>query len=108
MYDAQRNVPPAIWASLTPQAQQLLAYLMLHGSVTQRDALLDMSIQSLTKRISELRKKFVIVSDKRTHKTTKQRYVRYFYKGLKPAKQVAAEISRDEPSEESAYEAIPG
>lgn len=108
MYDPQRNIPITIWETLTPQAQQLLGYLMLHGSVTQRDALLDMSIQSLTKRISELRKKFIIVSDKRTHKTTKQRYVRYFYKGIKPAKQVAAEVDRADPPEEGAYEAIPG
>lgn len=71
--------------SLTPQARQLLDYLRRTGSVTQREALLDLQIQSLTKRISELRNWFLIVSDPRTHKTTGQRYVRYFFKGLKPA-----------------------
>lgn len=67
---------------LTPQAVTLLNYMQRTGSVTQRDALLDLSIQSLTKRISELRGHFEIVSDARVHKTTGQRYVRYFYKGV--------------------------
>lgn len=69
--------------SLTPQAVALLNYMQRTGSVTQRDALLDLSIQSLTKRISELRGHFEIVSDARVHKTTGQRYVRYFYKGVR-------------------------
>ena len=76
-------IPFAVMNALTPQAKQLLDYIQRMGSVTQREALLDLSVQSLTKRISELRKHCVIQSDFRVHKTTKQRYARYFYKGLK-------------------------
>lgn len=78
-------------AQLSPQALDLLTYLQRTGSITQREALLDLQVQSLTKRISELRKHYVIVSDHRKHKTTAQRYVRYFYKGLKPAQKGAAD-----------------
>lgn len=97
-------IPVNIISALTPQAVTLLMHIATHGSVTQREALLDLSVQSLTKRISELRAHFVIVSDKRVHKTSQQRYVRYFYKGVKPAKQVADVLRRGEPDPESAFE----
>lgn len=77
-------VPMAYRQALSPQARTLLDHLLVHGSVTQREALIDLGVQSLTKRISELRAHFTIVSDHRKHKTTEQRYVRYFYKGIKP------------------------
>lgn len=91
--------------NLTPQARSLLDYLKRTGSVTQREALLDLQIQSLTKRISELRKGFVIVSDQRTHKTTQQRYVRYFYKGVKPE---AKKSDVSLPAAGDAYEDVAG
>lgn len=76
-------IPAPIKATLSPQAKVLLAHLQAHGSITQREAIIDLAIQSLTKRVSELRKEFKIVSDRRVHKTTQQRYCRYFYKGLR-------------------------
>lgn len=79
----QHQISIEIIQKLTPQAVTLVHHMVAHGSVTQREALMDMSIQSLTKRISELRRYFKIVTDRRIHKTSGQRYVRYFYKGLK-------------------------
>lgn len=82
------SVPVGTLQSLTPQAVALFNHLNAHRSVTQREAMIDLGVQSLTKRISELRKHFVIVSDIRVHKTTQQRYCRYFLKGHKPAPKV--------------------
>ena len=56
----------------------ILNHMKRTGSITQREALIDYSIQSLTKRISELRYMGVqITSEKRHHPITGQRYVRY-------------------------------
>jgi hypothetical protein len=47
-------------------------------SITQREALLDYSIQSLTKRISELRQQGMDIKTQfKKHPTTGQRYARY-------------------------------
>lgn len=60
------------------QNQLILNHLLRTGSITQREALLDYSIQSITKRISELRERgYKIKSEKKQHPTTGQRYVRY-------------------------------
>lgn len=48
------------------------------GSISQREALIDYSIQSLTKRISELRDMgFDILTVIKKHPVTGQRYARY-------------------------------
>lgn len=77
------QIPAHKLASLTPQACDVLQYMDRTGSITQREALLDLSVQSLTKRISELRSVVDITTDRRKHKTTGQRYVRYFLKGVR-------------------------
>lgn len=60
------------------QNNMIIAHMKRTGSITQREALIDYSVQSLTKRIQELRMKgFQINSEKRNHPTTGQRYVRY-------------------------------
>jgi hypothetical protein len=60
------------------QLQLIAAHLKRTGSITMREALLDYSIQSLTKRISELRQAGMkIRSEEKKHPTTGQRYVRY-------------------------------
>jgi len=60
------------------QNQLILNHMARTGSITQREALIDYSVQSLTKRISELRNRgYKIKSEKRIHPTTGQRYVRY-------------------------------
>lgn len=67
--------------TLSPQAETVLAHMETHGSITQREALLDLRVQSLTRRITELRNAgHKIVRDDRIHKTTGQRYARYFLK----------------------------
>lgn len=63
---------------MKPQNATILKHLRRAGSITQREAMLDYSVQSLTKRISELRLDgFDIRSEARQHPTTGQRYVRY-------------------------------
>lgn len=60
------------------QNQKILNHLNKAGSITVREAMADYSIQSLTKRISELREQgHNIKSTRRVHPTTKQTYVRY-------------------------------
>jgi biotin operon repressor len=60
------------------QTQQLLKHLRTAGSITQREAIMDHSIQSITRRITDLREHgFNIHSVQKTHPVTGQRYVRY-------------------------------
>ena len=60
------------------QNQLILKHLKKTGSITQREAIVDYSIQSLTKRISELREAgHNIISHFKYHPITGQRYARY-------------------------------
>jgi hypothetical protein len=60
------------------QEQQILKHLRKAGSITQREALLDLSVQSLTRRITELRQRgFNIQGTQKLHPVTGQRYMRY-------------------------------
>lgn len=60
------------------QEQQILKHLRTAGSITQREALMDHGVQSLTRRITELRERgFNIHSSMRKHPMTGQRYCRY-------------------------------
>ena len=60
------------------QNDMIIAHLQRTGSITQREALMDHSIQSITKRISELRKAgFKIETEHRMHPISGQRYARY-------------------------------
>lgn len=63
----------------TTQNDLILTHLRATKGLTMREAMLDYSIQSFTKRISELRKAgYNIVGVKRTHPTKPQQYTRYF------------------------------
>lgn len=60
------------------QNEMLLRHLRRTGSITMREALLDHGIQCLTKRIQELRGfGFRIISERKNHPITGQRYTRY-------------------------------
>lgn len=60
------------------QNQLILDHMKRTGSITMREALIDYSVQSLTKRIQELRQAgYNIKSVQKTHPTTGQRYTRY-------------------------------
>ena len=63
---------------LSPQAQTVFNHMCTAGSITQREAILDHSVQSLTRRITEIQDAGYRVSreDKR-HPVTDQRYARY-------------------------------
>lgn len=69
------------FASLTPQAQTVLRHLYKTGSITQREAIMDHSVQSLTRRIADIRSAgFKVEGEWRFHPITNQRYMRYSYK----------------------------
>ena len=60
------------------QHTKILAHLRAAKGLTQREAMLDYSIQSFTKRISELRKLgYNIMGHKGNHPITGQQYTRY-------------------------------
>lgn len=60
------------------QHKNILKHLKKAGGITVREAMIEYSISSLTKRVHELRAMgFDIVSNKKHHPVTGQRYVRY-------------------------------
>lgn len=60
------------------QHDKILKHLRKAGSITVREAIVEYSIQSLTKRIAELRASgHAIMSDVRSHPITGQQYTRY-------------------------------
>ena len=70
----------------TTQYDMILKHLKATKGLTQREALLDYSIQSFTKRISELRKRgYNIDGVKSRHPVTGQRYTRYIWRSAEDA-----------------------
>jgi queuine/archaeosine tRNA-ribosyltransferase len=68
--------------TLTPQARTVLKHLSNVGTITGREALLDHSVQSLTRRITEIRDAgYNISAQWRKHPLTGQRYTRYSFAG---------------------------
>jgi len=66
--------------SLTPQALTVYRHIRDAGSITQREAIMDHSVQSLTRRITEIRAAgFKILREDKKHPLTKQRYARYTF-----------------------------
>lgn len=60
------------------QLDQIFNHITKNGSITQREAMIDYSIQSFHKRISELRSEgFRIIGELRSHPVTGQKYTRY-------------------------------
>lgn len=63
----------------------ILKHLRATTGLTVREAMIEYSISSLTKRIQELRDMgYDIVSNKKAHPVTGQRYVRYTLQGNDP------------------------
>ena len=63
---------------MNSQHDKILKHLRKAGSITVREALVEYSISSLTKRIQELRGRgYNIVSEWKNHPVTGQRYTRY-------------------------------
>ena len=68
-------------AKKTTQYDMILNHLKATKGLTQREALLEYSIQSFPKRISELRKLgYTIYGIKSRHPVTGQRYTRYVWR----------------------------
>lgn len=73
-----RKAPKPNIAALSPQAQTVLKHIQKAGSITLREAILDHSVQSLPRRIKDLREAgFNIVGSWKMHPITGQRYMRY-------------------------------
>lgn len=72
---------------MTPQARKVLSHLEKTGWITERSAIMDHSVQRLSARISELRDFFKEVMDgrqivtiRKKHPITGQRYAKYTLK----------------------------
>ena len=66
--------------TMTPQAITVFNHLLTAGEITQRQALLDHSVQSLTRRITEIRDAgFPIDGVWKKNPITGQRYMRYSF-----------------------------
>ena len=64
------------------QHQLIINHLKSTKGITVREAMIDYSISGLSKRIQELREQgFDILSVKKKHPITGQRYVRYILEG---------------------------
>lgn len=71
---------PNFTSLLSPQAKTIYNHIRRTGSITQRQALMDYSVQSLTKRISELNEKGIAIDREfRYHPITGQRYAVYSF-----------------------------
>lgn len=69
---------PTLMPRLKPQTETLLRHLKKAGTITFREAVMDHSIQSLTKRIQELRAAgYTVTSQWKRHPITRQRYTEY-------------------------------
>lgn len=67
---------------MKPQTKLVLDHIQRTGSITQREAIMDHSVQSLTKRVAELRDLgYDIKSEFKKHPLTGQRYARYTLEG---------------------------
>jgi hypothetical protein len=65
---------------MKPQTKVVLDHLLKAGSITQREAIMDHSVQSLSKRISELvTMGYDIKREFKKHPITQQRYARYHF-----------------------------
>ena len=63
---------------LTKQANIILDHMICTGSISQREAIMDYSVQSLTRRITEIRDAgYDITREFHRHPMTGQRYARY-------------------------------
>ena len=77
---AAQSLEHSGWKKRTGMTQNdiILKHLRKAGSITVREAMVEYSIASLTKRIQELREAdYDIVSTPKFHPITQQKYVRY-------------------------------
>ena len=61
------------------QTQTILNHIRAHGSISQREAYMDYSVQSFTRRIRDLKEQGIdLVRKQKKHPTTGQSYSRYY------------------------------
>jgi hypothetical protein len=72
---------------LMNQQKSILFQMLKSGSITLREAMVDLSVQSLTGQVANLRKKgFNIKSEVKKHPVTGQQYTRYHLKDVTKAR----------------------
>lgn len=66
---------------MSPMSLKVLTHMRKTGSITGREAILEYSVQSLTKEINRLREAgYNILTQIKNHPITGQRYARYLLK----------------------------
>jgi len=66
------------------QVEKILNHIQKNGSITQREAYLDYSIQSFHRRLSDIREMGIkLLPVTKVHPTTGQEYTRYYLAGSK-------------------------
>lgn len=81
-HKAAQSLEHSGWKRKTGMTQNsiILKHIRKAGSITVREAIVEYSIQSLTKRIQELRQAgYDIVSHVKSHPVTGQKYTRYSF-----------------------------
>lgn len=67
------------------QPEKMLAHLRTYGSITQREAYIDLGVQSFHRRLTDLKDMGVFLRpEPRVNRTTGQEYTRYFLVGMEP------------------------
>jgi hypothetical protein len=67
------------------QAEKILNHILVHGSITQREAYIDYSIQSFHRRLTDIKDSgYELVGVSKHHPTTGQVYSRYYLRGTEP------------------------
>lgn len=75
------------------QLKGIVNQMIKIGSITGREAMIDLSVQSLTSQIAKLRKiGFNIQGERKHHPITGQRYMRYHLKDKMTAKKLLSTI----------------
>ena len=65
------------------QPEKMLAHLKANGSITQREAYIDLGVQSFHRRLTDLKEMGVLLwPEARINRTTGQEYTRYHYLGM--------------------------
>ncbi|MEM6746801.1 MAG: helix-turn-helix domain-containing protein [Pseudomonadota bacterium] len=72
----------AAFRKLPPQAQKVMRFAAQNGSISTREAFIDLDIGqgSLTKKVTQIgRAGFRVVRERRQHPVTGRQYTRYFF-----------------------------
>ncbi|WP_316172993.1 helix-turn-helix domain-containing protein [Bradyrhizobium sp. SZCCHNRI2049] len=67
------------------QNEQILNHILVHGSISHREAFIDYGVQSFTRRIADIRDAgYDLIKVRKHHPTSGQVYSRYYIRGTEP------------------------